>query len=334
MEIPKLSVLIVTYNHEKYIAQAVESALAQRTDFPIEIVVGEDASTDKTRQILVELARQHPERLRLLLHERNLGGPENVAAVLEACRGQYVAMLEGDDYWTHPLKLQKQVALLDAHPEWAMCFHLARVVHEDDSRPPQVYPAHWTKDVASIDDLFIQNFIGTCSVVFRNGLFGRLPAWHREITAGDWAIHLLNADRGLIGFLPGVLGDYRVHARGAWSGRTPGERHADILAMLSRVDRHFGGKYSGPIEEHRRRLVISLALQVETLEKQLIDLRTTVDELRSRVVSTATPGPVVSTTTPRPKRSAVYEMSRAVLRPVERVGRRVGEAIGIRHKAS
>ncbi len=105
----KVSVCMVTYNHARYIAQAVESVLAQRTDFPIEIVVGEDCSTDGTRGILVDLARRNSQTIRLRLAEYNQGGSSNFFGTLAACRGQYVAMLEGDDFWSSPDKLQKQV---------------------------------------------------------------------------------------------------------------------------------------------------------------------------------------------------------------------------------
>src|SRR6478736_8585051 len=113
----KASTLIVTYNQEKYIEQAVRSALMQETNFPHEIVIGEDCSTDGTREIVARLAAENPGRIRAILRPRNLGMHENHRATHAACDGKYVAMLEGDDYWVDPLKLQKQANFLDAHPE-------------------------------------------------------------------------------------------------------------------------------------------------------------------------------------------------------------------------
>ena len=104
----KVSVCMITYNHERFIAQAVESALMQETDFDYEIVIGEDCSTDGTRQVLLDLHDRHPDRIRLLLREKNIGASHNFVGTLEACRGEYVAFLDGDDYWTCPNKLQKQ----------------------------------------------------------------------------------------------------------------------------------------------------------------------------------------------------------------------------------
>jgi glycosyltransferase involved in cell wall biosynthesis len=116
----KLSVAMITYNHERFITQALESVLAQRVNFDYEIVVGEDCSTDDTRAIVMYFHRRYPGRIVPLLREKNIGGARNIELTLAACRGQYVAMLEGDDYWTCEDKLQRQVDFLDANPDYAI----------------------------------------------------------------------------------------------------------------------------------------------------------------------------------------------------------------------
>ncbi|HMP08564.1 MAG TPA: glycosyltransferase, partial [Lacipirellulaceae bacterium] len=113
MDEVKVSVCMVTYNHERYIAQAVESALAQQTTFPVEIVIGEDCSTDGTRAILAGLAERHPGIVRLRLADANQGAKRNFVGTFAACRGEYVTILEGDDYFTNPAKLQLQADALD-----------------------------------------------------------------------------------------------------------------------------------------------------------------------------------------------------------------------------
>src|SRR6185503_11024678 len=137
---PKVSVLITTYNQEHLITQTVDSVLMQVTDFNYEIVIGEDASTDRTREVVVELARQHPEKIRVLLRdpevanrERHLFGKMNFLQALQSCRGEYVAILDGDDYFTSPHKLQKQVDFLDARNDCVICFHNVKAVYEDGS---------------------------------------------------------------------------------------------------------------------------------------------------------------------------------------------------------
>jgi glycosyltransferase involved in cell wall biosynthesis len=120
-ENPKVSVCMMTYNHERFIAQAIESVLEQKTSFDLELVIGEDCSTDGTRKIVAEYARKYPEKIKAMFRETNLGMTANGIQTLRECRGRYIALLEGDDYWTDPLKLQKQVDFLDVHPTCTAC---------------------------------------------------------------------------------------------------------------------------------------------------------------------------------------------------------------------
>ena len=125
----KLSVLFITYNHEDYIRQALDSVLMQKCNFDFEIVVGEDCSTDSTRDILREYDAKYPGRFKLLFREKNFGRPTmNVYDTGMHCTGDYIAFLEGDDYWTDENKLQKQVDYLDQHPDYMGCTHTCMVV--------------------------------------------------------------------------------------------------------------------------------------------------------------------------------------------------------------
>lgn len=114
---PLVSVKMCTYNHEPYIAQAIEGVLMQETDFPIELVIGEDCSTDRTREIVLGYQRKHPDVIRVVLWDKNVGGWRNSRELDGLLRGKYVALNEGDDYWTHPRKLQMQVDVMEANPE-------------------------------------------------------------------------------------------------------------------------------------------------------------------------------------------------------------------------
>ena len=126
----KVSVFMITYNHEKYIAEAIDSVLMQKTDFDFDIVIGEDCSTDATRRIVLEYSRKYPDKIKLLLHNVNVGFISNLMYVLEACTGKYIAMCEGDDYWTDPFKLQKQVDFLEANKEYVLATHGYRMVRD------------------------------------------------------------------------------------------------------------------------------------------------------------------------------------------------------------
>src|SRR5206468_1692068 len=113
------SVLMITYNHEAFISQAIESVLSQETDFDFELVIGEDCSPDATRRIVQSYERSYPHRVRPLYHERNVGMGNNLLQSYQACSGDYIAVLEGDDYWSDRRKLQKQVNFMENHPSHA-----------------------------------------------------------------------------------------------------------------------------------------------------------------------------------------------------------------------
>lgn len=119
----KVSVLMITYNHEKFIAQAIDSILMQQVNFDYEIVIGEDCSTDGTRAIVIQYQKEYPDKIRLLLPEENLGMHKNFVQTFRACQGEYIALLEGDDYWTSPRKLQKQVDFFRLSS--GMCYFLS-----------------------------------------------------------------------------------------------------------------------------------------------------------------------------------------------------------------
>jgi len=136
---PEVSVYIQTYQQRTYIRDAIEGVLAQRRPFELEIVIADDFSTDGTREILEEYRRRHPDLIRLLLPERNLGPTEIFRRALGEVRGELVAWLDGDDYWSDPQKLVRQVEAMRAHPDWAGCFHDATVRQVEGGAPDRPY---------------------------------------------------------------------------------------------------------------------------------------------------------------------------------------------------
>lgn len=242
----KASVLIITYNHEKYIAKALDGVLRQQTDFAFEIVVGEDCSTDATRDILTDYARRYPGRFRLLLHRQNVGGPENFEQTFNACTGEYLALLNGDDYWTSAHKLQSQVDLLDKHRECAVCFHDARIIYEDGSKEPTSYrPSQ--KSISTVEDLFLDNFIPTSAVMFRRANLDRVPPWLSTLKMGDWPLHILNALHGNVCYLNESMADYIVHRRGVWSTKDWRDHEPAIIELFEALLVHLDPKYAGAI---------------------------------------------------------------------------------------
>lgn len=249
----KVSVLTTTYNHEPFIAQAIESVLAQDLDFGYEQVIGEDCSTDRTREIVLDYQGRYPDRVRVLLREENLGGRRNLVETFRACRGEYIAWLEGDDYWTSPQKLQKQVAFLDAHPGYAICFHDVRKKYEAGAIEPRkpsrlAYQASYT-----LEDLLERNFIRTCSVLYRNGLFDDFPDWFNTTPTGDWPLHVLNALHGDIGYIDEVMAVHRVHTGSLWSPKSVVERRKITLRTLETFRQVLPSKYGPKVEESMAR---------------------------------------------------------------------------------
>jgi hypothetical protein len=189
-----------------------------------------------------------------LLNATNLGPKANFMQTFEACRGQYMAILEGDDYWTSPHKLQMQVDALDSHPTWAMCFHTAQMIYDDWQQAPTLWPGEWNQEETTIVELFDSDFIPTSGVLFRNGLFGSFPDWFAKLFIGDWPLHILNAQYGDIGFIPGVMSVYRVHRHGVWSRLDLTTQTKMALDVLAALQGHFQGKYQEPIEASRMKI--------------------------------------------------------------------------------
>lgn len=201
----------------------LDGALMQQTTFPFEIVIGDDASTDSTQKIIQEYIDKNPGRIRAYLHAQNQGpkeplefaGRNNVLQLLKACKGEYVAMCEGDDYWTDPLKLQKQVDFMDYHPDYAICHHNAQVIYEDGTAS-HLFNSLNQKLTSTIEDILEDKwFMATASWLYRNYfLTNDFADWHAKAAAGDWAVVIQLAAFGKIGYLPETMGIYRKHSAG------------------------------------------------------------------------------------------------------------------------
>ena len=258
---PKVSVAMVTYNHEPFLAQAVQSVLTQETSFPYELVLSEDCSTDKTREIALDLQRRHPARIRLLLSDRNVGAVRNFMRTLRECRGEYVALLDGDDYWTSPRKLQRQAELLDRRPDLAMCYHDVVTFSEEGSEPPRTVSVR-RRNISTLDDL-LRVTPPSCSVMFRRGLFGEFPAWFETIPMFDFPLHVLNAQHGDVGYLDERMAAHRTHGGGVYSSLGKVDRLRSRLEVYEVLDRHLGSGHRALIRQMRSRSYYALAQQYE-----------------------------------------------------------------------
>lgn len=213
---PLVSVVSITYNHENFIRDALDGFVAQETSFPFEVIVADDGSTDATQKIIAEYHDRHPDLIRPILRAENIGIHANLVDALNTARGTYLAMCEGDDYWTDPLKLNKQVEYLESHPDVAVCFHPVRVVWDDGRVDDVVFPPADFDDELTFTTLLSKNFIQTNSAVYR-----RLPNYDDvpAVMPLDWYLHALHAATGKIAMLPDTMSVYRRHAGGVWADR-------------------------------------------------------------------------------------------------------------------
>jgi glycosyltransferase involved in cell wall biosynthesis len=257
----EVTVLVVTYNHAGFIEAAVESVLTQETDFGVEVIISEDCSTDGTREIVQRLAESRPDRIRLFLSERNLNDNTVLRRGFEAARGRYVALLDGDDFWTSKHKLQKQVDFLEAHPDCSSCFHNVNVVYEGDATPSHLFhqddqvegvTAPRPKPISTLADIVRSNFIPTCSVVFRADVARDLPPWFDDLELIQ-PLHVMTAKRGDLAYLDEVMGTYRVHPGGVWSmDRSKYQLLSDVEGVARTYDvinQHLGFSFDREISE-------------------------------------------------------------------------------------
>lgn len=216
MDLPRVSVLMLTYQHARYVRESIESVLAQ--NYPnLEIVIGDDASTDGTQDILREYAARYPGLFKLLLAETNQGIAQNSTKTFLACEGEFIAHTSGDDVWL-PGKLHKQVAWYAEHPEAVICYTNAEHI---DATGATVLRLHHEKHrngfrAGGIDVLLRSTvFFPSCSVLIRRSACPPYGFDSRVTWNSDWLYFAEVAMHGSIGYIPEVLVRYRVHSGGA-----------------------------------------------------------------------------------------------------------------------
>jgi len=257
---PKISVCITTYNHEKFISQAIDSVLMQKTDFKFEVLIGEDDSTDNTRKIVKDYARSYPNKIRLFLNDRKNviyihGKPTgrwNFTNNIKHAKGNFIALLDGDDYWTDPNKLHMQVDFLERNADFAICFHNANVTYMNGNieshpfytqNPTGSYMHKKPESISTIEDLVGGNFLQTPSVVFRAHLFDSFPEWYYTLDRGDWPLHILNAQHGKIMYIDKIMANYQVHNDGIYSNRTRADQLEGAANVAITLDKYLSYKY-------------------------------------------------------------------------------------------
>ena len=235
---PLVSVAMITYNQDKFIHQAIDGVLMQEISFPLELIIGDDCSTDTTRSIVENYASRHPNVIRTILHSSNVGMVSNCKAVMNLCRGKYIALCEGDDYWTCVHKLHQQIELLEMNPSASGCIHRADGRFEETG---EIVPGHFGPDVIkpsyTVDDLLkYGNFVPTASVVYRREVLQKLPAGPHS----DFLMLVEAAMAGPLLYLPQSMATYRKHGGGVHTGQPTAIQIARSLETLFVIASHFG----------------------------------------------------------------------------------------------
>lgn len=241
-----VSVCMVAFNHEKYICEAIEGILAQKADFKIELVLGEDLSSDKTRKICIEYAEKFSTTIRLLPSEKNLGPIQNYIRTIQACIGKYIAFCEGDDFWTDPYKLQKQVDFLEANPEYGLIHSGYIYYNEKGEKTSPFLSGQLDLQGDVFEKLLIQNKIGTLTVVARKALIiEALNCYHlveNKMPLYDIFLWLYCSVKSKIAFIDDETAVYRIN-RGSASNPVDPVNRARFMDDISKIELFFSAKY-------------------------------------------------------------------------------------------
>jgi glycosyltransferase involved in cell wall biosynthesis len=268
---PLVSVAIVAYQHVPYIGECLDSILMQKTDFPYEIIIGEDGSTDGTREICKEYAEKHQDKIRLFLRDRSISHckQENTSLGFNgiftrmSSRGKYTAICDGDDYWIDANKLKKQTSFLESNRHCSACFHNAFIVDESLVNFVSCFNIPANEDIFTTKCLFEHPwFIPTASIVYRTALLPtKYPEWYVRAYNRDLAILFMLSKEGSLGLVKGYLSVYRRNSINSLSlqlKERPDYYILKLVDLLNAVNLYFDGRYSN----EAKRMCLKLNSQV------------------------------------------------------------------------
>lgn len=264
---PIISVLVLAYNHGAFLAEAIESILSQRVNFTFELIIGEDFSSDNTREIAFEYQKRFPHLIRVLLSESNVGMNRNLLRLLVAANGKFVAICEGDDYWMHTEKLAMQLAVFERRKELTLLF-TDRVVHANGEATIARY-AH--RDYGLLD--VMEGFIPpTQTMIWRNAPeLKQLVATHLNNPSGDRLIAYFCAQRGVIGHLALCTAAYRITGSGVWSSVDDSMRRRLTYQNLRNFHKMLGANDTDALSRCSKRLLLDVCHDIKNSRGKLMD---------------------------------------------------------------
>jgi glycosyltransferase involved in cell wall biosynthesis len=299
---PLVSICCITYNHENYIRDAIEGFLMQKTDFPFEIIIHDDASTDATADIIREYEEKYPDIIKPIYQTENQHSKGNKVSLFtyRAAKGKYIALCEGDDYWIDSLKLQKQISEMEKHPECYISFHPAIRRWVDGSRRDRTFGLYSDKiTIFSTEEVILGEggFMPTASIVFNRLVIPRIISFFniaKEAPVGDYYVQILGAEHGGALYLSDVMCVYRSGVPGSWSVRTKKDpshvvssRYRSHITCLNKMDVLTKKKYSKSFNIQKKkqysRLIRSLYIDIDT-KKSIIDAETYNFDTKDRIL--------------------------------------------------
>lgn len=261
---PLVSIVMVTYNHGKFIKEAIDGVVSQKTDFHFELLIGDDASSDETSSIILEYSYKYPQLIVPIIREKNIGATKNFMDLISKTRGKYVAICDGDDFWSDYNKLKKQVSFLEKNSKFTACCHPVNEIYEWDGTKTSILDPlklsnaeAKTRGYLNIHDLIEINTVASLSVMFRWMIPRQLPYWMKNYIVGDYPVLLFHANKGDIGVLPEVMGTYRRHKEATWlkHNETLSAR-INFFSLLLRIDNQLNHKYWKELLLHKLRNAI------------------------------------------------------------------------------
>jgi glycosyltransferase involved in cell wall biosynthesis len=286
---PLVSICCITYNHENYIRDAIEGFLMQKTDFPFEIIIHDDASTDATADIIREYERKHPDVIKPIYQTENQysKGKHAILFTFMAARGKYLALCEGDDYWIDPLKLQKQITEMEKHPECYISFHPAIQRWVDGSRDDKMLGFYSDKNtIVPVEEVLLtfDIFMPTASIVLNRSVVSRIVSFFdlaKDAPVGDYYIRVLGAENGGALYLSDIMSVYRYGTPGSFTERRSKENSDEIgswyrscILSQDKLNTFTNVKYAKLFDIRRRRyysiVIKSLHIDINT-KKCIID---------------------------------------------------------------
>ncbi len=248
-DIPLVAVYVVTYNHERYIAQTIESIVNQKTDFKFKLFIGEDCSKDNTRAICKEYEKKYPDIIEAIYTtENNLKvNCDNISRACVNSGAKYIAICEGDDYWIDPYKLQKQADFLESHSDYSMCFSAVKVdVETGEQQPYDHYFPKIENETLTIKDIILtgMNIAPTATLFYRNNLPEEIHVLSSAVLSADIFLQLFIADTGKLKYFPEQMAVYRVHAGGITKSKENMEKgDRELMKLFVRVNEMLHYKY-------------------------------------------------------------------------------------------